>query len=451
MVGLAAARGRAHLSIASPPHAVEDGLVGRLATLPPLTPVRPTSGFGRYDLEGELPVPTLNRRHSFNGRQPELERQFSEPLSDRGTATPRGLPTHEQASLASAAVALASTWSPDRDFVLEPRAGRATRDAARLHPAASSAPPTHCRSSQGGARQIEESSQSRAHPGEHDDCFICLEPLLVGERVRILPCHHQMHARCAAAWLQYSTRATCPACRAPVPHDHKKIVTLAARSPGRGEAHDGAQTWKDAPLLPALGLEEPDEAVVRRLMRDCWCSQAMAVSAAREAEALGSRADEVAAACMAEHGRVLLAAIRENDVGAAERLLKDRGADLDVRESEGPPRFRKTPLMLAVQKRLGFLVRTMCCSIEEGIAGPFASIDAQDDQGFTALMWASIRGYPELVGQLLAHGATADLRNKDGLTALNLTTHVQVRELLAPVPSPRSFGAGRARRLQPSA
>ena len=48
-------------------------------------------------------------------------------------------------------------------------------------------------------------------------------------------------------------------------------------------------------------------------------------------------------------------------------------------------------------------------------------IDAQDEQGFSALHWASWRGRVELVELLIARGAPLELENRYGGTVLDST------------------------------
>ncbi|XP_071737835.1 receptor homology region, transmembrane domain- and RING domain-containing protein 2 [Rutidosis leptorrhynchoides] len=43
-------------------------------------------------------------------------------------------------------------------------------------------------------------------------CTICLEDYNVGDKIRILPCHHKFHTSCVDAWLK-SWKAFCPVCK----------------------------------------------------------------------------------------------------------------------------------------------------------------------------------------------------------------------------------------------
>jgi E3 ubiquitin-protein ligase SDIR1 len=43
------------------------------------------------------------------------------------------------------------------------------------------------------------------------ECGVCLEPIVVNDVVRTLPCLHQFHSACSDRWLVQS--ATCPICK----------------------------------------------------------------------------------------------------------------------------------------------------------------------------------------------------------------------------------------------
>ena len=55
--------------------------------------------------------------------------------------------------------------------------------------------------------------------------------------------------------------------------------------------------------------------------------------------------------------------------------------------------------------------------IEEAIMNG-ANVNAKDNEGWTALIWAAIRGHIEVVEVLLKHGADVNAKNNNGRTAL---------------------------------
>jgi len=50
-----------------------------------------------------------------------------------------------------------------------------------------------------------------------------------------------------------------------------------------------------------------------------------------------------------------------------------------------------------------------------------ADLNAQDITGMTALSWASIKGFPKIVGILISQGADAGTKSKDGKIALQFS------------------------------
>ena len=48
---------------------------------------------------------------------------------------------------------------------------------------------------------------------DHAQCAVCLEPWMVGDEVRTLPCLHRLHTACIDPWLRQN--ATCPVCKYP--------------------------------------------------------------------------------------------------------------------------------------------------------------------------------------------------------------------------------------------
>jgi len=134
------------------------------------------------------------------------------------------------------------------------------------------------------------------------------------------------------------------------------------------------------------------------------------------------------------NGAELLTALNKNNLIVVDRLLNAKDTALSVRDTS----FGKTALIIAAQKRFRSVVQRMCELILEGVTGAESSINAQDNEGYTALMWASLRGHTEICAVLLAYGARIDLVNSTRKTALELATHSGVIQLLSPQSSPQS-------------
>lgn len=49
---------------------------------------------------------------------------------------------------------------------------------------------------------------------EDASCVVCLQEYGAGVNIRVLPCKHHYHQRCADEWFRF--QATCPLCVAPV-------------------------------------------------------------------------------------------------------------------------------------------------------------------------------------------------------------------------------------------
>mmetsp|Transcript_68050 Transcript_68050/g.153971 ORF Transcript_68050/g.153971 Transcript_68050/m.153971 type:complete len:105 (-) Transcript_68050:141-455(-) len=62
-------------------------------------------------------------------------------------------------------------------------------------------------------RQFEE--LLRTNPTADDSCPICLCDYADEDALRVLPCSHHFHDKCARSWLEKSK--TCPLCRAELP------------------------------------------------------------------------------------------------------------------------------------------------------------------------------------------------------------------------------------------
>ncbi len=60
-------------------------------------------------------------------------------------------------------------------------------------------------------------------------------------------------------------------------------------------------------------------------------------------------------------------------------------------------------------------------------------VNAQNIEGATALMWASLEGHPEIAKLLIEEGADVNVQNDDGATALMAASqegHKEIAKLL---------------------
>ena len=69
-------------------------------------------------------------------------------------------------------------------------------------------------------------------------------------------------------------------------------------------------------------------------------------------------------------------------------------------------------------------------SIVRALLDAGADKDAKDDEGSTALTWASESGHESIVRALLDAGADRDAKDNEGRTALMRARRVSVRALL---------------------
>jgi uncharacterized protein len=110
-------------------------------------------------------------------------------------------------------------------------------------------------------------------------------------------------------------------------------------------------------------------------------------------------------------------------------LLMTRGADVNARDSQGC-----TALMLAA--RYGSLSKlkvflTVHTLFSNKHNSPLPTLDAQDAEGFTALMYAAYSNHDRVAEFLLVRKAKRDTRNREGKTAWDLTTCGVTKGLLA--------------------
>ncbi len=124
-------------------------------------------------------------------------------------------------------------------------------------------------------------------------------------------------------------------------------------------------------------------------------------------------------------------AVKKGHAGIVEQLCAATGAAaaLALRDKDGD-----TPLALAVSDGGGG-ERLVAALLAADVAG--VTVDAQNDNGSTALIKASEGGREAALRLLLARGARQELQNKGGMTALHLAAekgHAGVAEQLCAAP-----------------
>jgi ankyrin repeat protein len=105
-----------------------------------------------------------------------------------------------------------------------------------------------------------------------------------------------------------------------------------------------------------------------------------------------------------EQDSQLIDAVQTRDLPRAEALL-DAGANIDASRADG-----STALMWATTRGYKEIVQML---LERR-----ANVNASASSGDTAILWASFRGYEEIVQMLLAKGANVNASNSTGHTAL---------------------------------
>jgi len=116
---------------------------------------------------------------------------------------------------------------------------------------------------------------------------------------------------------------------------------------------------------------------------------------------------------------VLITAVESGDTAQVESLLA-KGADVNAKDEDGRMAFM-------------FAAGEGHPSILEVLLAKGADVNAKDKNDRTALFFAASKGHPSIVKALLAKGADVNAKDKDGRTALHYATegnHKEVIEIL---------------------
>ncbi|MCY4178364.1 MAG: ankyrin repeat domain-containing protein, partial [Endozoicomonadaceae bacterium] len=102
----------------------------------------------------------------------------------------------------------------------------------------------------------------------------------------------------------------------------------------------------------------------------------------------------------------------KGDAMAAEQLMQDENIDINVKLYINPGETDNymTPLMIAVWCE--------CSAFAESLIKRSADINAQDNAGYTALMYAASQGFTKIAQLLVSHQANIDVQNQNNVTAL---------------------------------
>ncbi|KAM3176054.1 hypothetical protein ACTXT7_007284 [Hymenolepis weldensis] len=92
--------------------------------------------------------------------------------------------------------------------------------------------------------KLPEIRFSEDYQNLYDTCAICLEDYAIGDKLRVLPCHHAYHSKCVDRWLLRRQRS-CPVCKYRIHRAHDEQDSDAdgpQQTTGEGSSGDGTAT-----------------------------------------------------------------------------------------------------------------------------------------------------------------------------------------------------------------
>ncbi|VDO03074.1 unnamed protein product [Rodentolepis nana] len=108
--------------------------------------------------------------------------------------------------------------------------------------------------------KLPEIRFSEDYQSLYDTCAICLEDYVIGDKLRVLPCHHAYHSKCVDRWLLRRQRS-CPVCKYRIhrTHDEQDSDTDDPhQAAGEGPSGSGTATVEQSSRSRA-GIQEHPE------------------------------------------------------------------------------------------------------------------------------------------------------------------------------------------------
>lgn len=201
-------------------------------------------------------------------------------------------------------------------------------------------------------------------------CTYCLENITYGETTRTTLCNHQFHKKCINEWVDGNRTPNCPLCRQHV-NSHRELIETVK------DGDCKIQKCSDL-LIEGVDINAKDDFGFNALHHAVYLQQYETVN-----------------------------------------LLLAKGAEVDAKDANDDTpliqaaQFRKFPI---AQKILNLLLKAN------------ANVNHVDKDKWSALMTAASYGNESIVQILFQNGADANLKNRDGRTARELSAgqmHVQ--------------------------